>query len=95
MRNTLLLYDQTHPEILLGVPRQLEIQFDINTACLNSKMDKRIYTTQPKGFEQGTPRRHLACLLNMALYGLVQSAYLWFEEFKEKILLYSLVQSRA
>ncbi len=28
----------------------------------------------------------------MALYGLVQSAYLWFEEFKEKLLLYGLVQ---
>ena len=30
----------------------------------------------------------------MALFGLVHSAYLWFEEFKEKLLLYGLVQSR-
>lgn len=33
-------------------------------------------------------------MLNMALFGLVHSAYLWFEEFKEKLLLYGLVQSR-
>lgn len=56
-------------------------------------MDKRIYTTQPEGFEQGN-RRDLACLLNMALYGLVQSTYLWIEEFKEKLLFYGLVQSQ-
>lgn len=30
----------------------------------------------------------------MTLYSLVQSAYLWFEEFKEKLLLYGLLQSR-
>ncbi len=30
----------------------------------------------------------------MALYGLVQNANLWFEKFKEKLLLYGLVQSR-
>ena len=82
--------------VLLGVSASLDYkirQFDIITAFLNSKMDKRIYTTQPKGFEQGD-RQDLACLLNMALYGLVQSAYLWFEEFKEKLLLYGLVQSQ-
>ncbi len=40
--------------ILLGVSDRLGYkirQFDIITAFLNSKMDKRIYTTQPKGFE--------------------------------------------
>ena len=30
----------------------------------------------------------------MALYSLVQNAYLWFEEFKEKLLFYGLVQSQ-
>ena len=29
----------------------------------------------------------------MVLYDLVQSAYLWFEKFKEKLLFYGLIQS--
>ncbi len=41
--------------ILLGVSASLGYkirQFDIIIAFLNSKMDKRIYTKQHKGFEQ-------------------------------------------
>lgn len=54
-------------------------------------MDKRIYTIQLERFEQ-TNWWDLTCLLNMALYGLVQNMYLWFEKFKEKLLFYDLVQ---
>ena len=44
-------------------------QFDVETAFLNSKMDRVLYTVQPTGYEEGD----LVCKLNNALYGLVQS----------------------
>ena len=43
-------------------------QFDIETAYLNSQMDRMLYMAEPKGFETGKDN---ACLLNTALYGLV------------------------
>ena len=42
-------------------------------------MDRCLYTTQPQGFEQG---EGFVCLLNMALYRLVERAYLWFGDLK-------------
>jgi len=66
-------------------------QFDVTTAFLNGTMDRQLYTTQPKGFEQGKGR---VCLLNTALYGLVQSAHLWFEDLKAKLLAHGLKQSK-
>ena len=47
-------------------------QFEIKTAFLNGTMDRKIYTQEPEGFETGDDN---VCLLNMALYGLVQSAF--------------------
>lgn len=66
-------------------------QYDIKTAFLNSQMDRKLYTAEPKGYETGKGN---ACLLNTALYGLVQSAYLWFEEIKGTLLAYGLIQSK-
>lgn len=66
-------------------------QFDIKTAFLNSTMDRKIYTQEPEGFETGDDN---VCLLNMALYGLVQSAYLWFSEIKDTCIEYGLIQSK-
>ena len=54
-------------------------------------MDRRLYTTQPQGFEQG---EELVCLLNMALYGLVQNAYLWFGDLKATLKDFGLSQSK-
>ena len=50
-----------------------------------------LYTAEPEGFETGESN---ACLLNTALYGLVQSAYLWFEEMKGTMLAYGLTQAQ-
>ena len=49
-----------------------------------------LYTVQPKDFEQSNE----VCLLNLALYGLMQSAYLWFKTIKAKFIEYGLVQSQ-
>ena len=66
-------------------------QFDIKTAFLNSNMDRKLFTQEPKGYETEEGN---ACLLNTALYGLVQSANLWFKEIKGTCLEYGLVQSK-
>lgn len=54
-------------------------------------MDRKIYTQEPERFETGDDN---VCLLNMALYGLVQSAFLWFNEIKGTCLEYGLIQSK-
>lgn len=41
-------------------------QFDIKTTFLNSNMDRKLYTQEPKGFET---RDDNVCLLITALYG--------------------------
>ena len=43
-------------------------QFDIDTVFLYGSMDRRLYTTQPQGFEQG---EGFVWLLNIAIYRLV------------------------
>ena len=54
-------------------------------------MDRRLYTTQSQSFKQG---ERFVCLLNMALYGLVQSAYLWFGDLKATLKDFDLSQSK-
>lgn len=66
-------------------------QYDIVTAYLNSKVNRMLYTLIPKGFD---PNDGTVCLLNNALYGLVQSAYLWFKEIKSTFLAMGLIQSK-
>jgi Reverse transcriptase (RNA-dependent DNA polymerase) len=49
-------------------------QLDAITAFLNSKIDRKIYMWQPNGFPKEPGK---VCLLNLALYGMKQSAKLW------------------
>jgi hypothetical protein len=51
-----------------------------------------IYIVQSKEFEREDKDK--TCLLNLDLYELVQSAYLWFQEIKIKMLAYDLIQSK-
>ncbi len=55
-------------------------------------MNRMIYTVQSKEFE--TDEKDKVCLLNLELYGLVQSAYLWFQKIRVKMLEYELTQSK-
>ena len=48
-------------------------QLDAITAFLNSKIDRQIYMWQPSGFPKEPGK---VCLLNLALYGMKQSAKL-------------------
>lgn len=64
-------------------------KYDVETAFSNSKIDKELYRVQPTGHEEGDN----VCELRHALYGLVQSAYLWFEDLKATLLSMKLTQS--
>lgn len=75
---------------IAAVKNWLIRQFDVETAFLNSKMDRVLYIEQPTGYKQ----RDLVCRLNNALYGLVQSAHLWFEDLKSTLLKMGFVQSK-
>ncbi len=66
-------------------------QFDVKLVFLNKIMNRMIYIVQSKDFEKNKDK---ACLLNMRLYDLMQSAYLWFQEIKIKMLAYDLIQSK-
>jgi hypothetical protein len=58
---------------------------DIKTAYLYSKIDKEIYLQQPKGFTvYDTDKLYLK--LKKGLYGLVQSAKLWYDELKSTLI---------
>jgi hypothetical protein len=67
-------------------------QFDVKLAFLNEVMNRMIYIVQSKEFER--EGKDKACLLNLDLYGLMQSAYLWFQEIKIKMLAFDLIQSK-
>ena len=66
-------------------------QFVINTAFFYRSIDRHLYTTQAQVLEQG---EGFVCLLNMAFYGLVQSAYLWFGDLKATLEDFGLFQSK-
>jgi hypothetical protein len=55
-------------------------------------MNRMIYIVQSKEFERESKDK--TCLLNLDLYELIQSAYLWFQEIKIKMLAYDLIQSK-
>lgn len=66
-------------------------QFDISTVFLYRSIDKCFYTTQIQDFEQ---KNGFICLLNMAFYGLVQNAHLWFGNLKGISENFNLTQSK-
>jgi hypothetical protein len=69
-------------------------QFDVKLAFLNEMMNRMIYIVQSKEFERRDKDKDKACLLNLDLYELMQSTYLWFQEIKIKMLAYDLIQSK-
>ncbi len=66
-------------------------QYDIDTVFLYGPMDRRLYITQPQGFEKGN---WLVRLLIMAPYRLVQSEYLWFGDLKGTLKDFGLTKSK-
>ena len=60
-------------------------QIDIETAYLNSDIDKDIYMKQPPGYAKpGT--EHLYCKLLKGLYGLKQGGKLWYDAIRAHLL---------
>ncbi len=68
-------------------------QFDVKLIFLNEVMNRMIYIVQSKEFEI-SEEKDKTCLLNLDLYELMQSVYLWFQEIKIKMLAYDLIQSK-
>jgi len=70
--------------------------FDVETAFLIPDLDRTIYCEQPPGFEDHRyPRKDYVLLINKGLYGLKQSALLWSNDVKSKLLKLGYKQSNA
>src|SRR5437762_2331306 len=70
--------------------------FDVETAFLIPSIDRTIYVEQPPEFEDPKhPRTKFVCKLNKGLYGLNQSALLWSNDVKSKLLKLGYRQSDA
>src|SRR5579859_6510790 len=63
---------------LLTGRKDNKVHQDVNTAFLNSTLDKTIYVKQPEGFIAPGEEDHV-CLLWKALYALKQSPRAWFQ----------------
>src|SRR5579862_2411893 len=79
-------YTTVRTLISFAAAHRLKImQFDIETAFLNSDLDfQNIYLRQPEHFIK-PGQEHLVYQVNRALYGLKQSPYLWNKDLKEKL----------
>ena len=72
------------------------IQFDIQTAFLNSLIDKVLYMHQPLGFEvQNSDGEKLVCLVLRSLYGFKQSRRIWNKTFNDFLLEFELEPTQA
>jgi hypothetical protein len=70
--------------------------FDVETAYLNSTMDRELYVELPETFSDSRyPRRDFVLQALKSLYGFKQSAYLWSNDIKEKLLALGFIQSDA
>lgn len=68
--------------------------FDTKTAFLNSELREEIYMSQPPGFTvNGTEKK--VCLLNKSIYGLKQSARVWYKKLHDILTSANLIQSRT
>lgn len=68
---------------------------DAIAAFLNSKLRELIFMEHPEGYQVGSEKVDLVCLVEQALYGLKKSAREWNEEFKSKCIKAGFVQSVA
>jgi hypothetical protein len=76
--------------------RLLVNKFDVETAFLNSVIDRTIYIEQPVGFEHPDfPRDKFVLQVNKGLYGLKQSGSLYAEDQKKKLMDLGFVPSEA
>jgi hypothetical protein len=70
--------------------------FDVVTAYLNSLMDRATFLELPETFSDPRyPREHFVLQALKSLYGFKQSAYLWANDIKEKMLALGFIQSDA
>jgi hypothetical protein len=70
--------------------------FDIETAFLNPEMDRELYLELPETFSDPQyPRSDYVLLALKSLYGFKQSAYLWSNDIKDKMITLGFVQSDA
>lgn len=86
----------TNLRLLLAMTVELDLEadhLDVETAFLNGDIDEQIFMTQPEGFiEPGSENK--VCLLKKAVYGLKQSAKLWYEKAHNVLLELNFVQSK-
>ena len=70
--------------------------FDVETAFLNSTIDREIYIEQPEGFEQSKfPRQQFVLKVNKGLYGLKQAGSLYANDQKNKLIALGFTPSEA
>jgi hypothetical protein len=70
--------------------------FDVETAYLNSAMDRDLYLELPETFSNPRyPRKDYVLQALKSLYGFKQSGYLWSNDIKEKMLALGFTQSDA
>jgi Reverse transcriptase (RNA-dependent DNA polymerase) len=66
--------------------RHLVNLFDVETAFLNSNIDREIYIEQPEGFEHpDCPRDQYVLMVNKGIYGLKQAGALYAKDQKSKL----------
>src|SRR5271154_4100671 len=76
--------------------RLLVNKFDVETAFLNTDIDRTIYIEQPVGFEHPDfPRKDFVLLVNKGLYRLKQSGSLYSEDQKQKLMDLGFIPSEA
>jgi transposase InsO family protein len=81
---------------IAGGRRQLINLFDVETAFLNSTIDREIYIEQPEGFEDPDyPREEYVLAVNKGIYGLKQSGSLYAEDQKAKLITLGFTPSDA
>ena len=71
--------------ILLALVAQWDLelaQLDVKTGFLHGNLEKKIYMTQPEGF-QTVGKENWVCKLKKSLYGLKQSPRQWYKRFDQ------------
>jgi len=83
--------------LALAAGRRLLVNhYDVETAFLNSIIDREIYIEQPEGFEHPDfPREDYVLLINKGLYGLKQAGSLYNEDQKAKLIQLGFTPSEA